>query len=699
MNIPLDYAERVYAGVLGKIIGVYLGRPFEGWLYDEILAKLGNISGYVHERLKVPLVVVDDDISGTFTFLRALPDYGNRPDLTAQQIGQTWLNYLIERKTTLWWGGMGNSTEHTAYMRLKSGIQAPLSGASSTNGKSVSEQIGAQIFIDGWAMVSPGDPERAADLAKRAASVSHGGEAIYGAQVVAAIEAHAFVERDLNVLLDTAVRLIPNYSVIYRLIKNIREWHAANNDWRKTRTQIAAHYGYDKYGGNCHIVPNHALIIMALLHGEGDFSRSLTIVNTSGWDTDCNSGNVGCMLGIRNGLAGLEGSVDWRGPVADRIYLSSADSGNSITDAVQQTDNIVNIGRALAGLDAVYPKQGARFHFDLPGAMQGFRAGSATLKLENVRGHSALGAHTLALHFTDLGPAQPAEAMTATFIPADAAHMRTYDFVASPTIYPGQTLRASVSAAESNAEPIRAVLALKIYGADDQLVLCKGTSVEMAPGAAHTWAWELPTFGGHPIAEVGLILESDRLTSGSLYLDYLTWDGTPNVIFEKPADNSTLWTRAWANGLDQLDNWPEAFRLIQNAGRGLMMQGTRDWRDYAVSATLTPHLAKATGLAVRVQGMRRYYALMLRPDDKIELVKLLDGEHILASAPMPWALEQSYHLEVQVQDATLRAFLDGKLLFALEDADHPLDSGAIGLLCEEGRVACHRVEVRPLPAS
>ena len=27
--LPIDYAQRVYAGVLGKIIGVYLGRPFE----------------------------------------------------------------------------------------------------------------------------------------------------------------------------------------------------------------------------------------------------------------------------------------------------------------------------------------------------------------------------------------------------------------------------------------------------------------------------------------------------------------------------------------------------------------------------------------------------------------------------------------------------------------------------------------------
>ncbi|MDA0260567.1 MAG: ADP-ribosylglycohydrolase family protein [Actinobacteria bacterium] len=31
MKLDDAYAEQVYAGVLGKIIGVYLGRPFEGW--------------------------------------------------------------------------------------------------------------------------------------------------------------------------------------------------------------------------------------------------------------------------------------------------------------------------------------------------------------------------------------------------------------------------------------------------------------------------------------------------------------------------------------------------------------------------------------------------------------------------------------------------------------------------------------------
>jgi hypothetical protein len=38
-TVPADYLERVYAGVLGKLIGVYLGRPFEGWTSTDRLSR------------------------------------------------------------------------------------------------------------------------------------------------------------------------------------------------------------------------------------------------------------------------------------------------------------------------------------------------------------------------------------------------------------------------------------------------------------------------------------------------------------------------------------------------------------------------------------------------------------------------------------------------------------------------------------
>ncbi len=719
MALPSDYTERVYAGVLGKIIGVYLGRPFEGWSHERIMDELGEINYYVHEKLDVPLVVTDDDISGTFTFLRALPDYGNSLELTPAQIGQTWLNYLIEKRTILWWGGMGNSTEHTAFMRLKHGIQAPESGSIATNGKVVAEQIGSQIFIDGWAMVAPGDPARAAALAGRAASVSHDGEAIYGAQVIAAMEAQAFVESDINKLIDTAVTFIPKDSVIYRLISDVRDWHAeVPYDWRRTREQIAATYGYDKYGGNCHMVPNHALIIHALLHGEDDFQKSLMIVNSCGWDTDCNSGNVGCLLGIKNGLAAIDKSgPDWRGPVADRMYLPTADGGRAISDAATETIHVVNIGRALAGETALVPKNGAQFHFALPGAVQGFMSeesietkGVATV--ENVIGHSNLGERTLAIRYHGVATGRSARVATPVFTPsrqiADYFSKRGYALLASPRLHAGQTLRAALSADAQNGQPVQCNLYIRLYGAADKLEIRRSPALTLAAGDEHEFSWTLEATGGAPIAEVGVEVRSATRADGTVYLDYLTWEGSPTVTLCRPdydsgfsrfgsGENSTMWRMAWVNGVDQYDWWwPEAYRIVQNEGRGLLMQGSREWTDYQVSAAVTPHLATAAGIAARVQGMKRYYALLLCADQKLRLVKALDGDSTLAEIDFPWQMGGTYELSLAVEGNTIRAGVDGKERLVAEDKEWLLTGGGVALVIEEGRMACEAVTVEPL---
>ena len=699
VSLPTDYIERVYAGVLGKIIGVYVGRPFEGWSQDRILGELGEIKYYVHERLGKPLIVLDDDISGTFTFLRAMPDYGNSLDLTPAQIGQTWLNYLIEKQTVLWWGGMGNSTEHTAYLRLKAGIPAPRSGSRELNGQVVAEQIGAQIFIDGWGMISPGDPQRAADLARRAASVSHDGEAIYGAQVIAAMEAQAFVEGDINRLLDVAVTLIPKESLIYRLIADVRGWHAQYNSWYDCFERIVEHYGYDKYSGNCHMVPNHAAIIMALLYCEDNFSKALTIVNTAGWDTDCNSGNVGCLMGIKNGLVGLEDGPDWRGPVADRLYLPTADGGRAATDAVQVAYEVSAIGRALAGEPHAPPKEGARFHFELPGALQGFVPEDSvecrgTTWLENVVGHSASGRRALAIHYHGLADGRYARIVRETLPNSQASG--GYRMAACPTLYPGQTLTASLSAATDNARAVTVQPFVKAYGRDDALFYVYGPATPLTPGATAPIEWTLDVPRGCPIAWVGLELASQERADGTVYLDWLTWKGIPTVHLGRPVHRGERWLDAWIQACDRVYGDREhTYRLIQDEGMGLLIQGTRDWHDYRVSARLTPHLVASCGIAARVQGLKRYYALRLVRDGGVELVRELDGTHVLAQAPLAWEFYRSYDLELRVEGPRITGLVDGQTLFRVED-DSPLTGGAMALLIEEGRLGCDDVWVRPL---
>ena len=699
--ISSDYLERVYAGVLGKIIGVYLGRPFEGWTYERISAELGEIWYYVHDRLNKPLIVTDDDISGTFTFIRALEDYAQAGhDITSRQIGQTWLNYIIENESILWWGGLGNSTEHTAFLRLKAGIPAPHSGSIALNGRVVAEQIGAQIFIDGWGMVCPGDPQKAAALAAKAGQVSHDGESVLAAQVIAAIEAQAFVESDLGRLLDTACGLIPHASTIYRVIADLREWHARYPDWRQARQQIAGRYGYDKYPGNCHVVPNHALIHLGLLYGGGDFQKALMITNTSGWDTDCNSANVGCIMGIKGGLAGIDAGPDWRGPVADRLYLPTAEGGRGVFDAVRQAYLLAGIGRKLAGETALLPpKQGARFHFELPGSVQGFTVeDSAVLNLRNVVGHSALGSRSLALEFSHLAPGRPARAATPVFIPPDALDMPGYGLSACPTLYPGQTLRACLTADENNTAPVRAGLYLTVYDARDHLVHVFGPRADCHPGQACLLEWPLTDRGLTPIAQVGIQLEASQYAAGGVYLDTLTWDGAPDYNLVLPEGSAALWKQAWVKAVDVLRGFPAqgGLAVIQNHGRGLLIQGTRDWTDTQIEAVVRPHLMKSGGIAARVQGLQRFYALLLKTPGAVQLVKVLDGvETVLTAAPLDWEIEGVYRLRLAAQGSRLSAWVGDTLLLEAADPSAPLLDGAIALAIEDGYLEANGIEIRP----
>ena len=706
--LPPDYAERVYAGVLGKLIGVYLGRPFEQWSHEKIVARFGEIRRYVHEALGVPLIVSDDDITGTFTFLRALADHpGAGADLSSRQIGQSWLNYIAEGKHILWWGGMGMSTEHTAFLRLQAGVEAPESGSIARNGRAVAEEIGAQIFVDGWALVSPNQPEQAVRLARAAGSVSHDGEAVHAAAMLAAMEALAFSESDISTLIERGLAFIPADSGIAQITADLRRWHAQEPDWKVSLRRLRDAYGYERHGTNCPAQPNFGIILLALLYGSGDFSESLMIVNTAGYDTDCNSGNVGCLLGIRGGLAAIGSSdYDWRGPINDQMYQPAADGHRGVTDAATVATEIANLGRTLSGQGAIHPKGGARYHFDLPGATHGF-----TPTPESMAGapEAAVGAglarsNERALVLAAPGGDTSVGAEVATFLPPEALTMKGYAVAATPSLYPGQEVVAAVANDNDGGEG-SARLFVRSYQPTPGLRTWAGPWQTVRAGEAAELRWTVPPTDGWPVATVGVEWCAERNGDilSSLALRSLTWTGQPELTFAPPAAEGDIepWTRSFVHDLDLFTpRWLAPFNLAKNRGVGLVHTGGRDWRDYEVSADIKPVIGDDWGLVGRVQGLTRYYGLIATREGggKLRLVRAFHGETVLAETALDWPLNQTRRLSLSLLGNRLTGRVDGRTVLEAEDADSLLDGGSAGWRVTAGRLECGPLEVRRMPA-
>ncbi|OTA82857.1 hypothetical protein M434DRAFT_16878 [Hypoxylon sp. CO27-5] len=720
MSIPEDCLERVYAGVLGKLIGVYMGRPFEGWTHQRIIAELGHIRYFVNDRFDMPIVVTDDDVSGTFTFIRALEEHPEKgPTIRSEDIGKTWLNNVIKDRTIFWWGGNGISTEHTAFLNLKKGIKAPLSGSARTNGSTIAEQIGAQIFIDGWAMVSPGNPERAAWLAYEAGRVSHDGESVNAAMMWAAMEAQAFVSDDVDVLLDAGLEYIPPTSLIAKLVKDVRSWCREDGDWMTTRQRVEDIYGYDKFPGFCHVVPNHGVMILALIYGGHDFDEAMHIVNTCGWDTDCNSGNVGCLVAIMHGLAAFGSDInkkgkgtklDWRGPLADRALISSADGGYSINNAARIAYDIVNTGLALSNEPPLKPpKDGAQFHFSLPGSVQGFRVAPKNLAiLTQGIDNENNGTPVLSIKLLDSTTNGEKTVTTDTFAPPEVRKMSTYELVGSPLVYPGQTLQALVRANKTNVRPALVSLLLKVYTNADELETFVGDALSIPPAGSEILKWTIPkSLGYRQIQVVGLNISNEAGDSHNeldtrLALDYLRWDGTPTVVLKAIDEREgprTFYKQSFVNGADDFYFSNGKFVVAQDQGEGIASYGTREWTDYRVVVKdFMFNLGHAAGVATRVQGLNRYYALVFIKDaetdkNSVALVHAFDDQKIdLVSVEFAWEYDVPYTITFQVRGPHLKARVDDVMLSA---HDSHYRGGGVGLMVYDGSLLSGSIEVGP----
>ena len=106
-------------------------------------------------------------------------------------------------------------------------------------------------------------------------------------------------------------------------------------------------------------------------------------------------------------------------------------------------------------------------------------------------------------------------------------------------------------------------------------------------------------------------------------------------------------------------------------------------------------MAKCAGIAARVQGMRRYYALLLCDDGKARPIRALDGDTVLAEQDYPWTFGAVKQFSLRVEGNRLSASIDDQVLFDVEDSDKPLIGGGVAFVVEEGRIMSDAMKVIP----
>lgn len=686
-----QFEDKIYAGVLGKILGVYLGRPVEGWSYQKIQDTFDEVKYYVHDKVGVPLIVADDDISGTFGFFRAIEDNGYDRNLPARAFGDTWLNYIIENRTILWWGGLGRSTEHTAFLNLKNGMDAPESGSMKVNGKTLSEQIGAQIFIDAIAMACPDDPDLAVDLVRKAASVSHDGIAVQAACHLAALEAMAFTEKNVDILLDRAAKYVTD-PLLTEIIADVRDICSKEKDWRKVRAYLDPKYGYGVWPGCCHMVPNHAMVIASILLGGDDFQKSISIAASAAWDTDCNAGNVGAFNGIRLGIDGINAGADFRTPVADLMYVVTADGGSVVTDAVLETKRIVNTAAHLAGEKVEISDE--RYTFEYPGAVQGFTpcefdhgcmsAVSVHNKNENSRENA------LVIDCDCVADGVTANVSTQTFIDFSKVALN-FSTVASPTLYSSQTVKTKASVGKD--QEVFLTPYILYYDLDNNSQVIYGESWKLTQ-EVQEFSWKVPDTKGMAIYKLGYQVSSVKRFCGNVFIYGIDWKGAPTDFAQRGMlmtsiwNTNPLWLASFASSAAQFAaDFNQTYCVSHQENDGLVTIGTRDWKDYKIGSTVYYNLHKAGGMVIRSVGHKRYYGAVLTGYNKAQIFVQKDKERrILAEKEFKYEEDKPYKLEFAAYGDQLSFMVNGEKILTANDETY--SCGGAGFTISRGTMTC-----------
>lgn len=326
--------DRVHGAWLGRAAGCLLGKPVEkipragireileatgrwplnDWftaagLPDDVAARWtwNRRSALTSLAENIDGMPEDDDLNFPMLNLALLESRGAA--FSTADVAEAWLASLP--------AGRVFTAERVAYRNLLLGHLPP---ATATVRNPFRDWIGAQIRGDVFGWARPGDPTGAAELAWRDAILSHTRNGVYGELFAAAACSASLVVSSVDEVIDAGLSVVPPSSRYAEAVRFARALPAEHGgDWEAVVDAIEARYGHLHW---VHVLNNAALVVAALVHGAGDYERSITAVVSGGWDTDSNGATVGSIAGALTGADALPHR--WIAPLRNRVSTTLA---------------------------------------------------------------------------------------------------------------------------------------------------------------------------------------------------------------------------------------------------------------------------------------------------------------------------------------------------------------------------------------
>lgn len=678
--------DKTYAGFIAMNAGIRLGAPVEPgvWTSKRIERAYGNITNYVKDFKNF---AADDDANGPVYFLRALDDGNYKENLKSIDVAQAWLNYSREEIGMFWWGGYGVSTEHTAYLNLKNGINPPQSGSIETNGKTRAEQIGGQIFIDTWGFVWPGNPAKAAEYATTAASVSHDGEGLYGAAFIAACIAKAYETEDINTIIQTGLEYIPHSSLYAKVVNSVINFYENNKDnWRLCLSYLQNNWGYDKYKGFCHIIPNAGVCIMSMLYAN-NINEAIEIASMAGWDTDCNAGNVGSILGVSGGLSAIKEC--YRKPINDVIVLSGISGYLNILDIPTYAKDLISWSYKLRNEQVPEIcktiKGEINFDFEFPGSTHGFRVSNTNqTKISHSTEFTHSGKGSLRIIYDRMKRGESSRIYYKNFYRRDDFDDERYSPSFSPTAYSGQTVSMYVYSDKLSGASDFIIAPFVRNSTTKEIIYLKSLTLN-----DNLWTkilFVIPDLNGAVCDEIGINLESNsRIKAydyGFLYLDDFTINGKASYSIEMDKqfqEFRTITPFSINHGAWDIE---DKYLKVMCLSHAEAVTGNYYTEDVEIKTNLKIERGDCGLLALRIQGAQRgYYGGFYK--NSIVIGKTVNGKfEILIKKQYTIVKNNDYDIIFKVEKDKFILSINKKIELTCEESSYKY--GMVGLSMQDG---------------